>query len=247
MGERRFEKLQTAHVVVVGYGAVGSFCAEALVRSGIGHIRLIDADNYEASNINRQLGADTTTIGRSKVDVGKTRLLAINPDLDIEICHVFIAENALVPVFAPFTDGNAPTWVVDAIDSLDAKVALLAACVQKQVRVYASMGAARKHDPTQIHVADLSKTTVCPLAREVRRRLKQIGIDKGIPCVFSTESAAKMTTTEDQKRGVLGSLIQVTGVFGLYLAAMVIDDVVDWTETNEPGDGAASVDDNTAP
>lgn len=227
VGADGFAKISGTHVVVAGYGAVGSFCVEALVRSGVGHIRIIDADVYEASNINRQLGADVNTLGKSKVEVGRGRLMAINPDLDLDTRHVFLSESDMGAAFDPFEDGCFADCIVDAIDSLDSKVFLLAECVRRGIRVYSSMGAARKTLPELIRVADISKTTVCPLAREVRRRLRMSGIEQGVRCVYSTENAAKMVTSEDGKRAVLGSIITVTGSFGLRLASEVLNDILE--------------------
>ncbi|MBQ1266917.1 MAG: tRNA threonylcarbamoyladenosine dehydratase [Proteobacteria bacterium] len=227
VGENGLAAFRKAHVVIVGYGAVGSACTAALVRSGIGHVRIIDADVYDVSNINRQFGASHRTIGHSKVDVGKAELLDLVPDLDIETVQRFIREGEMEDVFAAFADGVAPQIVVDAIDSVDAKTALLSACVQNGTRVYSSMGAARKRHPEMIRFDDISKTSVCPLAREIRRRLRLADIHEGVACVFSVEDAAKPTKPSPDKRPVLGSLMTVTAAFGLRLASEILNDILE--------------------
>ena len=130
-------------------------------------------------------------------------------------------------VFAAFADGVAPQIVVDAIDSVDAKTALLSACVQNGTRVYSSMGAARKRHPEMIRFDDISKTSVCPLAREIRRRLRLADIHEGVACVFSVEDAAKPTKPSPDKRPILGSLMTVTAAFGLRLASEILNDILE--------------------
>ena len=216
LGSEGLERLWGAHVVVVGYGAVGSAAAEALVRSGLGHIRIIDADVYDVT--------------KPKVEVGLAHFKALSPQIDAEAIVSFVGAATMDLVLRPFADGSAPTLVVDAIDTLDAKVALLQAAYEAGLAVYSSMGAARKTHPEAIRFGDISKTEVCPLAREVRKRLKKIGISKGISCVYSIETVDSSTHRAGVfnpeavvKRPQLGSLMTVTASFGLRLAAEVID------------------------
>jgi tRNA A37 threonylcarbamoyladenosine dehydratase len=231
IGDEPLAKLADTHVVVAGYGAVGSFTAEALVRSGIGHIRIIDADRYEVTNINRQLGATTATVGRDKVAVGREHLLEINPRLDIECRAELIGAENLGCVGCAFeSDQRKPDAVIDAIDTIDAKVALLAWCCANHTEVFSSMGAARKLHPEMIRSGDISQTEVCPLAREVRKRLRKLGIERGIHCVYSTERAIDQSHyASDPESGAvvrrpqLGSMITVTGSFGLWLASNCIN------------------------
>ena len=225
MGSPSVERLRNARGVVVGYGAVGSFCTEALVRSGVGHIRIIDADVYSLPDCNRQLGAESGTIGQPKVEVGARHLRAVAPDAEIEAVRSFVGDGSLDIVFGSFP-GGMPDFIVDAIDSIDSKVALLRACVERGVRVYSSMGAARKDDPALVRVADIAETNVCPLAREVRRRLRKCGIERGIRCVYSIQEAAKLPAHEGSGRPALGSIVTVTGVFGLTLASEAIRDIL---------------------
>ena len=210
-GESGLRRLQDAHVVVVGYGAVGSFAAEALVRTGVGHLRIVDADVYEASNVNRQLGASSSTVGRAKVAVGGERLRDISPGMDLECVRSFVGEGTM-------------EVVIDAIDTIESKVGLLLHLVRKGVVVWSSMGAARKTRPELICSGDISQTRVCPLAREVRKRLRLAGVERGVGCVYSTESVSPGTHTASAGTGVLGrpvlgSVVTVTGSFGLRLAA----------------------------
>ncbi len=237
LGNNEFLKINQAHVCIAGFGAVGSFTAEALARTGIGHIRIIDADIYEVTNINRQLGADTTTIDKPKVAVAQNRLYDINPQIDLECIQTFINEQNMAIVDQPFHDGIHTEFVIDAIDTLDAKISLLKYCVQKNIPILSSMGAARKIDPDKIRFADISKTDTCPLAREVRTRLKKIGITSGIGCVYSTEQVTSQSHINEHtpekilSRPILGSLITVTGSFGLRLASecikLILNDNID--------------------
>lgn len=216
-GREGLSRIRGGHVCIAGYGAVGSFAAEALVRSGVGHIRLIDADVYELSNINRQLCAEIGTLGASKVECGRRHFECINRELEIETRQIYLNEGNCSAVSEPFMDGQCSDVVADAIDSVESKVSLLNYCVRAGVPVISSMGAARKRDPLQVCIDDISKTEVCPLARAVRKRLKKLGIEKGIRCVYSKESAVEMWEGQ-----ALGSVVTVTGVFGLILASEVL-------------------------
>lgn len=233
LGEVAFERLRSAHVVLVGYGAVGSFAAEALARSGLGYLRLIDADSYEASNINRQLGANRTTIGRPKVEVGRARLESFGP-IAIETRVSFADANNYAVLLAPFADGRSVDLVIDAIDSLDAKAGLIAYCLSHDLKIISSMGAARKRRPELICVSDIWRTEQCPLARALRKRLRKMGVSGRVDCVYSREQALSGTPPKSlgepsdlrSLRPSLGSLITVTGSFGLRLAALALDTLV---------------------
>ncbi|MCL2326793.1 MAG: tRNA threonylcarbamoyladenosine dehydratase, partial [Proteobacteria bacterium] len=232
----------SARVVVVGYGAVGGFAVEALVRSGVGHIRIMDADCFEASNVNRQIGALASTLGCRKVEAGRERLLAINPVLDVEAVNIFVDETSYGRVTGAFSDGVLPDLVIDAIDTLEAKAGLLAHCVRAGVPVLSSMGAARKRDMSAIRVGDISKTAVCPLARCLRKRLRALGVERGVRCVYSVEEAAEEThfsrchgeepPAGSIQRPALGSLVTVTGAFGLRLASEAIAHLTAGAGTN---------------
>lgn len=218
LGTDAVAQLHAAHVLVCGLGAVGSFAVEALARSGIGRLTLVDFDVVDPSNINRQLYALHSTIAQPKALLARQRVLDINPDAIVTTHQLRITE-AMIDTF--LTDVQ-PDFVIDAIDSVIDKVALLAACVHHELPVYASMGAARKTDLTQIRVADISKTQVCPLAKCVRRGLAERGIRTGVQCVYSQEPALPTEAPTAPGKPPLGSLMPITASFGLMLAREVI-------------------------
>lgn len=210
-GDMAVKKLQTKTVMVVGCGAVGSFAIEALSRSGVGNIILVDFDVVEQSNINRQLFALHSTIGRPKVDVAAARIADISPDINVQTFNMFWDETSNPDV--------APDFVIDAIDSVPSKIALYRWCVAHNIPFIASMGAAQKTDITQIKIDKLSKTTVCPLASRIRKLVRNENLPD-FPVVYSTQSPIKNDT------GTLGSIITVTGDFGLRLANFVITELI---------------------
>lgn len=204
-GDSAIEKLKRSTVMVVGCGAVGSFAIEALARIGVGNLVIIDFDNVEESNINRQLFALDSTIGRAKVDVAAARISDINPDIKVVPKNLYFEEGINLDV--------KPDFVIDAIDSVDSKIALYEWCQKRGISFISSMGAARKKDPLQIKLGKLSKTTVCPLASKIRKLVRDKQISD-FDVVYSTEVPDK--TVESGK--VFGSLITVTGTFGLLMA-----------------------------
>ena len=213
LGDAAMEKLQNATVMVVGCGAVGSFATEALARSGIGNIVVVDFDTVEVSNINRQLFALSSTIGMPKVDVAAARIRDINPDADV------IAINAY---FDDDTDINVkPDFVIDAIDTVESKIALYKWCAARNIPFAASMGAALKSDPAQIRTARISKTSVCPLAARVRKMVRGAGLPD-FPVVYSVENPNKSAASAGR---VFGSIITITGAFGLRLADIAIKSI----------------------
>ena len=203
-GDDAISKLQNAAVMVVGCGAVGSFAIEALARSGIGHLIVIDFDKVEETNINRQLFAVESTLGKQKVEVAKDRIKDISPDITVDALDMFFDKD---------TDlGIKPDFVIDAIDTVESKISLYKWCQEKEISFISSMGAARKTDISQIKVDKISRTIVCPLAAKIRKIVKEEKI-KDFYTVYSTEPA------DDNVKGrVFGSVITVTGTFGLYLA-----------------------------
>jgi len=225
-GPEATERLANASVAVFGLGGVGSFAAEALVRSGIGRLTLIDFDKIDITNMNRQLHATSDTIGHAKVQVMAARCRSINPLARIE------------PIQDFFTSDNSDElldrgydYVLDCIDHVTAKLTLIEQCQQKKLPIIASMGAANKIDPSQIHIADLADTHGCRLARIVRRELRKRGIETGIKVVYSTEafeplSAGRRETTADKsyqdRRAPLGSSSVIPPLFGLTMAGEVI-------------------------
>jgi tRNA threonylcarbamoyladenosine dehydratase len=230
LGEDRFKKLQASSVTIVGLGAVGGYVVEALARAGIARLRLVDFDTVQPSNINRQILALETTIGRPKAEVARERVLAINSSCDVEALQLFANEETMEQVLAP-----APNLLIDAIDSLNPKVQLLTAAYHRGIPILSSMGAALRTDPTKIQFGDLFSTRKCPLARRLRKRLRHNGIERGIECIYSTEevdfdyqapvrdeASSHSFVDRGRARRTLGSLPTLTGIFGLCLANRAI-------------------------
>lgn len=212
LGDENVARLRRCQVMVVGCGAVGSFAIEALARGGIGHLKLIDFDTVALSNINRQLFALTSTLGKKKVDVAAERIKDISSDILVDTYPVFLnnenADELLKEV----------DFVIDAIDSIEGKVALIKTCLQKNIPFISSMGAARKVDAAQIKIAPMSQTSVCPLAAVLRQKLRQQKISLDFPCVYSTEPAVDAVAPDRE----MGSLVTITGIFGLMMAHYAI-------------------------
>ena len=214
IGEEALDKLKKARVAVFGVGGVGGFVVEALVRSGIQNFDLIDNDTVALSNLNRQIIATRDTIGKSKVEVMRERILDINPQARVQMHPCFyLPENA-----AEF-DFSGYSYVVDAVDTVTAKIDIIMQAQAVGVPVISSMGAGNKMDPTKFEVTDIYKTTVCPLARVMRRELKKRGV-KELKVVYSTEKAIK--TGAD----VPGSIAFVPSVAGMIVAGEVIRDLI---------------------
>ena len=226
LGEEKFALLQQAKVTIVGLGAVGGYAAEGLARAGIGSLRLVDFDTIQPSNINRQILALDSTVGQPKVEAARERILAINPDCRVEALQLFAAEETLDEILTP-----SPDILIDAIDSLNPKVQLLAGARRRNIPTFSSMGAALRRDPTRIQSGDIMTSSHCPLAKHVRNRLRRQGIEGGIHCIYSTEPVdfsyqgpektdvpASPYEDRGRERNVLGSLPTITGIFGLTLA-----------------------------
>jgi len=213
LGENAISKLQQSCVMVVGCGAVGSFAIESLARSGVGHIILIDFDNVEESNINRQLFALDSTVGKTKVEIAKQRIYDINPNIKVDIFNLFFDDKTNLDV--------KPDYVIDAIDSVPSKIALYKWCFENNIPFIASMGAARKSDITKIKISKISKTTVCPLASKIRHIVRDLKM-KDFPVVYSTENATPLPNGGKE----FGSMITITGSFGLMLADFVIKKLI---------------------
>lgn len=217
------ERLTNSHVLVVGLGGVGAYAAEQICRAGVGQMTIIDSDTVNESNINRQLPALHSTIGMPKAEVVARRLLDINPSLKLTVIHEFLRDERTEAILLE----TRYDFVVDAIDSLSPKAFLLYHAYKKGIPVVSSMGAGAKMDPSQVKVADLSKTCNCALAKAVRKRLRGLGIQKGIPVVFSTEMANPEAVIEIEgeacKRTTTGTVSYMPAIFGCYLAAYTIN------------------------
>ena len=213
IGEEGIERLKGTFAVVCGVGAVGGYALEGLVRAGVGHIRVVDADVFNESNLNRQILATKETIGRKKVEVASERVRSINPDVKMEsMCQIVSSET--IP---DILSGN-PDIVVDCIDTIEHKSALLRAVSERGIRTFSSMGAALHFDTQSVHVAALKKTKVCPLAAAVRSKLRDVDTSM-VTCVYSEEQIdIKPDERDEHGKSVLGSLPTVPAVFGMTLA-----------------------------
>ncbi len=221
IGEEGVEKLKKARVAVFGVGGVGGYAVEALARSGVGALDLIDKDKVSVSNINRQIIALHSTVGRLKTEVAAERIKDVNPDICVRVHNVFY-----LPETAEQFDFSQYDYVVDAIDTVSGKLALIEQAKRANVPVISSMGAGNKLDPTAFEVADITKTSVCPLARVMRRELKKRGIEH-LKVVYSKEEPIPSSLTdEDSGKSVPGSIAFVPSVVGLILAGEVIKDLI---------------------
>jgi len=222
VGNKGMNKLSSAHVIVFGIGGVGGHAAEALVRSGVGEITLVDFDMISVSNINRQIIALHSTVGKYKVDVMAERLKDINPDIKIHPLRTFFtAENK------DEFDFNRYDYIVDAIDTVTSKIELIKCAKKSDTPIICSMGAGNKLDPTKFEVADISKTSVCPLARVIRQKLKELNI-KDVKVVFSTEPPVKphFSIEDKNKKNPPASCAFTPSVAGLIMAGEVVKDIV---------------------
>ena len=225
LGAERMEYLSHCHVLVVGLGGVGAYAAEQICRAGIGHMTIVDADTVNESNINRQLPALHSTLGMQKAEVVGRRLLDINPRLKLTILNEFLRDERTDEVLS----SQKYDFIVDAIDSLSPKVYLLAYAYKHDIPIVSSMGAGAKLDPSQVKIADISKSYNCTLARAVRKRLHHLGVNKGIPVVFSTEfadpDAIVEVENEQCKRTTTGTVAYMPAIVGCYLASYVIRNI----------------------
>lgn len=231
LGEEKLERLKKSFVTVVGLGAVGSYAVEGLARSGVGRLRLVDFDVVRASNINRQLYALGSTIGRHKADLAAERVADINPHCRVEKMNVFASEET----FSAILEGK-PDLVVDAIDSLGPKAGLIAAVVRLGLPLISSMGAALRTDPAAVRMGPIKEVIGCPLAAKVRNLLRKSGTHLDFTCVYSVEPVGELKKKrqvdpetehfeQGRRRAALGSLPTLTGLFGLTLANAAIMDL----------------------
>lgn len=222
LGDEGVATLRSKHVFVAGLGGVGSYCTEALARAGIGRLTLLDHDVVATSNINRQLPALLSTVGQSKAELMRVRIADINPDCEVVLIRTFLGpENVhkLVPQNCDF--------VIDCIDSMNCKVALVVHSLSLGLNVASSMGAGNKLDPTRIRVSDISATNICPLAREMRKRLRDVGIKQGVLTVYTDEHPRPPLPPQPVSRGraraVNGTISYMPPIFGYMMAGAVIN------------------------
>ncbi len=223
IGKENMEKLENSKVAIFGVGGVGSYTAMALARSGIFNFDLIDNDTVSITNINRQLIANFDTIGRKKTDVMKEMILSVNRDAKVNTFDVFVTPDNL-----DMFDFSSYDYVVDAIDTVSAKIGLIEKCEKNGVKIISAMGAGNKLDPTRFEVTDIYKTSVCPLAKVMRYELKKRGIKK-LKVVYSKEIPIKPEKTDEEsgKRQTPGSMAFVPSVSGLIIAGEVVKDLIE--------------------
>lgn len=222
LGEDGVRRLENACVMVIGLGAVGGYALEAVARAGVGKLILVDFDSFDETNINRQILALSSTVGRKKTEVAAERVREINPHCEIVVKDMFVDSCNLPELLA-----LKPDYVIDAIDSLTPKCCLIEALCGRGIPFISSMGAALKTDTSCIKLAKLNQTKNCGLSRMLRQRLKRRGVDlKNVACVYSDEQTnlleEAILLTEDGQRNILGSLPTITAVFGLSIANEVI-------------------------
>ena len=225
IGKENVEKLTTAHVLVVGMGGVGSYAAEFICRAGVGSMTIIDGDTVDPSNRNRQLPALATNHGEYKVEVMAERLKNINPELQLQVIREFVNPERATEILQ-----NKFDYVVEAIDSITPKINFIKAAYHSNTRFVSSMGAGAKLDPTQLQVCDISKTYNCPFAQQIRKKLKEAKIYKGVTVVFSPEEPIKeslmLTTNTPYKKSAYGTISYLPATFGACVASVAIRELM---------------------
>lgn len=221
IGKEGIEKLSKSKIAIFGIGGVGSYVVEGLVRAGIGNFILVDNDIVSESNINRQIIATTKTVGKPKVEVAKERILEINPNANVEIYQEF---------FMPETTGiidSSIFYIIDAIDTVTAKIELVQRANNLNIPIISCMGTGNKLDPTQFEITDIYKTSVCPLAKVMRKELKSRGIKK-LKVLYSKEEPKKIHSINESERKVPASISFVPSVAGLIIAGEVVKDIINF-------------------
>ncbi len=225
LGEEKLARLRSANVLVVGVGGVGAYAAEMIVRAGVGRMTIADADKVSETNINRQLVALHSTVGKEKCEVLAERLRDINPDLELKMVNRFIKDSETDALL----DSEKFDYVVDAIDTLSPKLALIKGALERDIPLVSSMGAGAKTDPTLMEIKDIAKTHHCPLAHMLRKRLHKIGIKRGFRAVFSPEpvrEGAMILCEEQNKKSNVGTISYIPALFGIGCASVVIRDLI---------------------
>lgn len=224
-GEKNANKLKQANVLIVGLGGVGAYAAEQLCRAGIGKMTIVDGDVVETTNINRQLPAMVSTIGKLKTEILSERFMDINPQLKLTIINDYINGDKT----AELVKSQPFDYIVDAIDTMAPKVFLIYRAMQEGIKLVSSMGAGGKIDPTKIEVVDISKTYNCKLAKLIRKRLRKLGIKKGFKVVFSPEEILKKAIRPEEgqnKKSTVGTISYMPSIFGGFLSSVVIRDLI---------------------
>lgn len=223
LGEEKQQRLANAHILIVGLGGVGSWVAEMLCRAGVGQFTIIDADIVDVTNINRQMPALQSTVGKAKCDVVAERMRAINPKVQLTVVNEFIDEENIPQLL----DKAKYDFVVDAIDTLPSKAALIVGCWQRDIKIVSSMGAGAKSNLSQIRISNLWKTEHCTLAKNLRRLLRDYRGKQHLPVVFSMEEPNKNAIKPNPEGGkpIIGSIGYFTATFGCYLTEYTIENI----------------------
>ncbi len=226
IGKDKIEKLANSHVLVVGLGGVGAYAAESLCRAGIGELTIVDGDNINLSNKNRQLIALESTLYKPKAEMLGNRLLDINPNLKLNIIQEYIKDDRMIEILdKPFD------YVVDAIDTLSPKVYLIYHSIQKGLRIVSSLGSGARIDPTKITIKDISKSYNCRLGFLLRKRLRKLGINKGFKVVFSEDKADETAMVVDEpgenKKSTVGTISYMPPIYGCFCASVVIRNLIE--------------------
>ena len=217
IGTENLEKLKQCRVAIFGIGGVGSYVAEGLVRAGVYKFILIDNDKIDITNINRQIHATYKTIGKYKVEEMKKRMQEINPNAEIKIIKEFVTENNIEEILNEKID-----YIIDAIDTVKSKLEIIKKAKQKNIPIISSMGTANKLDPTKLEITDIYKTSICPLAKVLRKKLRQLEIND-LKIVYSTEKPLQIA----EQKFNLGSISYVPSVAGLIIASEVVKDIIE--------------------
>ena len=232
LGDKKLEYLKSLTIAVVGLGGVGAYAAEMLARAGVGSMIILDADNINPSNKNRQLLALESTMGQPKAQLMYNRLMDINPSLKITVIKEFLTQENVDEILS-----HRPIdYIVDAIDTLSPKIALIQFALRNSIKIVSSMGAGAKTDATKIKIKDISKSFNCPLAYMLRKRLRKVGISKGFNVVFSEElpnEDAIIAVEEQNKKSMVGTISYLPPVFGCICAQAVLEDLLGLNKKND--------------
>ena len=225
LGKEKLERLNSAHVLVVGLGGVGAYAAEMICRAGVGRMTVADSDTVSESNINRQLIALHSTVGKSKAALVADRLRDINPEIELTVVEEYIRDEMTYRLL----DAAKYDYIVDAIDTLSPKAALIKGALDRGIPIVSAMGSGAKTDPTRMEIADISKTHHCPLAHTLRKRLHKMGVRSGFQTVFSAEpvrEGAVIISETTNKKSNAGTISYMPAVFGCGCASVVIRDLI---------------------
>jgi tRNA A37 threonylcarbamoyladenosine dehydratase len=222
LGEEKIEQLANSHIIVAGVGGVGGYVVEALVRAGIGNLTIIDHDVVDITNLNRQLITNLDNLGQAKVAQFRQRIKQINPQINLVTQQTFIDANNLPQLLA-----SKPNYVIDCIDTIESKLSLITYCLTHKIKLISSMGAGNRIDVTKVKFADISKTKECALARNLRLRLRKLGIHKGLTVIYSEEqSFAKPMLNPQGGRPINGTISYLPALFGIMLAGKVLQELI---------------------